>query len=123
MFSYKSVVKMGTTRDDRVLFSNLSKALSEADSQGLVGDNKTEFVAKTLGVNKSSVSQMIISIKSGDSRLDAPVKNSDGNETLRVNLMADESSGESEFINRISSSGKESILEALVSWLQRMSKK
>lgn len=117
VLSYKSVVKMGTTRDDRVLFSNLSKALTEADSRGFVGDNKTDFVAKTLGVNKDSVSQMIVSIKSGDSRLDAPVKNSDGNETLRINLMADENSGESEFVNRISSSGKESILEALVSGL------
>jgi RNA polymerase sigma-32 factor len=117
VLSYKSVVKMGTTRDDRVLFSNLSKALTEADSLGLVGDGKTDFVAKTLGVNRDSVSQMIISIKSGDSRLDAPVKNSDGNETLRINLIADEDSGESEFVNRISSSGKESILESLVSGL------
>ena len=68
VLSYKSVVKMGTTRDDRVLFSNLSKTMTEAEDLGLVGEDKKEFVSKKLGVNKNSVDQMIISLKAGDSR-------------------------------------------------------
>ena len=117
VLSYKSVVKIGTTRDDRVLFSNLSKTLSEAESLDLTGDSKLSFVAKKLGVNKDSVSQMMISIKSGDSRLDAPVKNSDGNETLKINLLEDTSSGEGSFVDGIASLGKKEILKSLVSGL------
>lgn len=117
VLSYKSVVKMGTTRDDRVLFSNLSKTMTEAEDLGLVGEDKKEFVSKRLGVNKNSVDQMIISLKAGDSRLDSPVKSSDGNETLKINLLEDDASGEDIILDSVSSFSKKGILETVVSGL------
>lgn len=117
VLSYKSVVKMGTTRDDRVLFSNLSKTMTEAEDLGLVGEDKKEFVSKKLGVNKNSVDQMIISLKAGDSRLDSPVKSSDGNETLKINLLEDDASGEDIIMDSVSSFSKKGILETIVSGL------
>jgi RNA polymerase sigma-32 factor len=58
VMDYRSVVRMGTTRDDRAIFSNLSKAVKEAEELGLTGDQKLSKVAKIIGVNKSSLNQM-----------------------------------------------------------------
>ena len=88
VMDYRSVVRMGTTRDDRIMFSNLSKALREAEGAGLSGEAKIERAAKTIGVNKKSVSQMLTSLKGFDVRLDAPVKG-DENETLKIDLIED----------------------------------
>ena len=90
VMDYRSVVKMGTTRDDRLMFSNLSKALREAEAAGLIGERKINRVAEIIGVNKSSVNQMLTSLKGFDVRLDAPVKN-DENETLKIDLVKDSS--------------------------------
>jgi len=98
VMSYRSVVKMGTTRDDRVLFSNLSKALREAEELGVNGEMKFDFVAKHLGVSKASVSQMAITLKGFDTRLDAPIRNEEGNEVRRINLIEDESFSEDIFL-------------------------
>jgi len=97
VMDYRSVVRMGTTRADRAIFSNLSKAINEAEELGLVGDKKLDRVAKIIGVNKDSLSQMITTLKGFDVRLDSPVKN-DG-ETLKVDLVEDDHSLEDHIFN------------------------
>lgn len=87
VMDYRSVVRMGTTRADRVIFSNLSKAMKEAEEEGLTGDKKLERVSRIIGVKKESLNQMIATLKGFDVRLDSPVKND--NETLKVDLIED----------------------------------
>lgn len=91
VMDYKSVVKMGTTRDDRTLFSNLAKTMREAEDAGLSGEEMLVFISKTLSVKKESLQQMIVSLKGSDVRLDTPVseRNSDGSDTMKVDLLRD----------------------------------
>lgn len=89
VMDYRSVVKMGTTRDDRTLFSNLSKSVREAEEAGLSGEDMLTYIAKSLSVKKSSLQQMMNSLKGSDVRLDTPVsKNQDG-DTMKVDLLED----------------------------------
>jgi len=89
VMDYRSVVKMGTTRDDRTLFSNLSKSVREAEEAGLSGEDMLTYIAKSLSVKKSSLQQMMSSLKGSDVRLDTPVsKNQDG-DTMKVDLLED----------------------------------
>jgi RNA polymerase sigma-32 factor len=89
IMDYKSVVKMGTTRDDRTLFSNLSKSLREAEENGLVGEDKLDYIANSLSVKKDSLRQMIASLKGADVRLDTPIKTGEDGSTLKVDLLQD----------------------------------
>lgn len=90
VMDYKSVVKMGTTRDDRTLFSNLSKSVKEAESLGLAGEDMLCYISKTLSVKKSSLERMMTSLKSSDVRLDTPLSSGDdSSDTLRVDLLED----------------------------------
>jgi RNA polymerase sigma-32 factor len=89
VMDYKSVVKMGTTRDDRTLFSNLSKSLREAEESGLVGEDRLEHIAKSLSVKKESLRQMMASLKGSDVRLDTPVKTGEDGNTLKLDLLQD----------------------------------
>ena len=89
IMDYKSVVKMGTTRDDRTLFSNLSKSLREAEESGLGGEDKLEYIAASLSVKKDSLRQMMASLKGADVRLDTPIKAGEDGSTLRVDLLQD----------------------------------
>ena len=89
VMDYRSVVKMGTTRDDRTLFSNLSKSVREAEEAGLSGEDMLTYIAKSLSVKRSSLQQMMSSLKGSDVRLDTPVsKNQDG-DTMKVDLLED----------------------------------
>ena len=97
IMDYKSVVKMGTTRDDRTLFSNLSKSVREAEEAGLSGEDMLDYISKTLSVKKESLQQMMASLKGSDVRLDAPVKASEDGSTMRVDLLEDSSSLQKEF--------------------------
>lgn len=89
IMDYKSVVKMGTTRDDRTLFSNLSKSLREAEESGLSGEDKLNYIASTLSVKKDSLRQMMASLKGSDVRLDTPIKVGEDGSTLKVDLLQD----------------------------------
>lgn len=89
VMDYRSVVKMGTTRDDRTLFSNLSRVMKEAEEEGLVGNDMLEYISKSLSVKKSSLAQMILSLKGSDVRLDIPVSSDGDNETTKLDLLAD----------------------------------
>ena len=99
VMNYRSVVRMGTTRDDRVIFSNLSKARGQAEALGLSGDAKIEKMASIMGVKKKHINKMIASLSGFDSSLDAPVKSSDGDNsaTLKVDLLEDSASSVDEF--------------------------
>ncbi len=90
VMDYRSVVRMGTTRDDRKLFSNLSKTLREAEEEGLNGEDKYAKVAEKLGVKQESVEQMATALKGFDVRLDTPVSNDV--ETLKVDMLEDKAS-------------------------------
>jgi RNA polymerase sigma-32 factor len=93
VLTHRSIVKLGTTRDDRVLFSNLSKTMSAAEEAGLSGDDKISFVATKLGVAKESVQNMSGSLRGFDSRLDAPVSSSkkgDSDGSIRMDLIPDD---------------------------------
>ena len=89
IMDYKSVVKMGTTRDDRTLFSNLSKSLREAEESGLVGEDRLDYIAKSLSVKKDSLRQMMTSLKGADVRLDTPIKAGEEGSVMRVDLLED----------------------------------
>ena len=97
VMDYRSVVRVGTTRDDRTLFSNLSKSLRRAEEEGLSGEDKLLSVAKELNVNRNSLDQMIATLKGFDVRLDTPVSND--NETLKVDLIEDTSCLENSLCN------------------------
>jgi RNA polymerase sigma-32 factor len=89
VMDYKSVVKMGTTRDDRTLFSNLSKSLREAEESGLEGEAKLDYIATSLSVKRDSLRQMMASLKGADIRLDTPIKSGEDGSTLKVDLLQD----------------------------------
>ena len=97
IMDYKSVVKMGTTRDDRTLFSNLSKSVREAEDAGLAGEDMLNYISKTLSVKKDSLQQMMISLKGSDVRLDTPVRSSEEGDTLKVDLLEDSSDYHKDF--------------------------
>jgi RNA polymerase sigma-32 factor len=91
VMTYRSIVKLGTTRDDRVLFSNLSKTMNLAEEKGLSGEKKLEFVAEKLNVSRDSVESMSGSLRGFDTRLDAPIKSDDGSRgNFRLDLIPDE---------------------------------
>ena len=97
VMDYRSVVRVGTTRDDRALFSNLSKSLKRAEENGLIGEDKLLSVAEELNVNRDSLDQMMATLKGFDVRLDTPVSND--NETLKVDLIEDGNSLENSLSN------------------------
>ena len=97
IMDYKSVVKMGTTRDDRTLFSNLSKSLREAEESGLVGEDRLVYIAKSLSVKKESLRQMMTSLKCSDVRLDMPVKSEEEGSTSKLDLLQDPSDHHRDF--------------------------
>jgi RNA polymerase sigma-32 factor len=87
----RSIVKMGTTREDRILFSNLSKKIREGEEAGLGRSDSMKFAAKDLGVSLQSVEQMSVALKGFDTRLDTPVSSDNDSETLKVDLLEDKS--------------------------------
>ena len=97
VMDYRSVVKMGTTRDDRTLFSNLSKTVREAEEIGLSGEDMLNYISKTLSVKRESLQQMMASLKGGDVRLDTPVNSKDGSETMKVDLLEDPNNYQNNF--------------------------
>tara|TARA_B100000131_G_scaffold320616_1_gene369211 strand:+ start:390 stop:1241 length:852 start_codon:yes stop_codon:yes gene_type:complete len=99
VMNYRSVVRMGTTRADRVIFSNLAKARTEAESLGLSGEEKINKMSEIMGVKKEKIYQMMSSLSGFDSSLDAPVKTSesDANSTLKVDLLKDPASNQDSF--------------------------
>lgn len=78
--SNRSIVRLGTTEDGRKIFSNISKAKKAMEGKDLTSDQQDDFIAKYLGVKKSSVIKMRNVINGYDVSFDAPLKGSDGGE-------------------------------------------
>ena len=123
VMDYKSVVKMGTTRDDRTLFSNLSKTVKEAESLGLSGEDMLSYVSDTLSVKRSSLDQMMVSLKSNDVRLDLPLKSSDDSITTRLDLMEDENNYHKTFEDRSELKSFSEALEKIIPTMPEMERK
>lgn len=82
--SNRSIVRLGTTEDGRKIFSNLSRAKKAMEGKDLTSDEQDEFIAKFIGVKKSSVIKMKSVIKGYDVSFDSPLKGSDGSDSQKT---------------------------------------
>lgn len=69
----RSLVRLGTTRDGRIMFANLAKARAKAESLGLTGFDKIKKISEIIGVETESVEQMLSILSGYDSSLDTPI--------------------------------------------------
>jgi len=69
----RSLVRLGTTRDGRKMFANLSKARKMAEAMGLEGYDKTKKIAEIIGVEVGAVEQMLVTLSGYDASLDTPI--------------------------------------------------
>jgi len=99
VMDYRSVVKMGTTRADRAIFNNLSKATKEVIRLGLSEEEGSKKIAEIIGVSIEQLGQMRASLRGFDDRLDLPVGRND-NDILKVNLLEDPASLEDVVLNQ-----------------------
>jgi RNA polymerase sigma-32 factor len=79
------LVKLGTTQAQRKLFFNLSKEKAKLSAMGI--EPTAEEIAKRLSVSESEVIEMDRRLASNDASLDTPVRQGDGRETTRLELM------------------------------------
>ncbi len=79
------LVKIGTTQAQRKLFFNLNKEKQRLAQMGI--EPTHEEIAKRLDVDKKDVIMMEKRLARGDASLDAPVGDSDGRQTSRLDLM------------------------------------
>ncbi len=69
----RSLVRLGTTRDGRIMFANLAKARSKAESMGLEGYEKVKKISELINVDVDAVEQMLVMLSGYDSSLDTPI--------------------------------------------------
>lgn len=80
------LVKLGTTQAQRKLFFNLQKEKSRLSALGI--EPSPEKIADRLGVPVKDVESMDRRLSAGEASLDAPVGQSDGKTTSRIELMS-----------------------------------
>jgi len=80
------LVKLGTTQAQRKLFFNLQKEKSRLSAMGI--EPSPEKIADRLGVPVKDVESMDRRLSAGEASLDAPVGQSDGKSTSRIELMS-----------------------------------
>lgn len=80
------MVKLGTTQAQRKLFFNLNKEKQKLLAMGI--DPTAKLIAERLNVEEKEVQDMDVRLGSSETSLDAPVGDSDGKATARVDLMA-----------------------------------
>ncbi|MBX3182899.1 MAG: RNA polymerase factor sigma-32 [Polyangiaceae bacterium] len=85
------LVKIGTTQAQRKLFFNLNKEKQRLASMGI--EPTHEELAKRLDVDQKDVVMMERRLARGDASLDAPVGDSEGRQTSRLDLMPSERQG------------------------------
>jgi RNA polymerase sigma factor (sigma-70 family) len=93
----RSIVRLGTTADDRIIFSGFSRAREKAEKEGLEGEDKLLRMADILNVKIKNLRKMYTTLAGFDSSLDEPVGSVES-DTLRVDLLEDESSLEDAFM-------------------------
>ncbi|MFO0678680.1 MAG: RNA polymerase factor sigma-32 [Polyangiaceae bacterium] len=79
------LVKLGTTQAQRKLFFNLRKKRAELQAMGI--EPTDEEVAKRLNVSEAEVSEMEVRLQASEKSLDAPVGDSEGRSTARVDMI------------------------------------
>ncbi|GAB4281893.1 MAG: hypothetical protein Kow0092_37020 [Deferrisomatales bacterium] len=87
-----SLVKIGTTQNQRRLFFNLKKAKKELEAQGFKPEPK--LIAARLNVREQDVVEMEKRMSGSDISLDAPVD--EDSESSRLDFVADEDTDTSE---------------------------
>lgn len=85
------LVKIGTTQAQRKLFFNLSKEKSRLTAMGI--EPTTDEIARRLNVDEKDVIEMDRRLARSDASLDAPVGDSDGRQTTRMDLMPSSAEG------------------------------
>lgn len=80
------MVKLGTTQAQRKLFFNLNKEKQKLLAMGI--DPSPKLIAERLNVEEKEVMDMDVRLGSSEASLDAPVGDTDGKLTPRVDLMA-----------------------------------
>ena len=90
----RSIVRLGTTADDRAIFSGFSKAREKAEKEGYDGEEKLFRMANILSVKVESLRKMYTTLAGFDSSLDEPV-GSPESETFKVDLLEDKNNLES----------------------------
>lgn len=95
-----SLVKMGTTANQKKLFFNLRKAKSKisALNEGDLRPEQVKTIAKRLGVTEKDVVEMNRRL-SGDASLNAPIRD-DGDSGEWQDWLADDSAGQEEVLAR-----------------------
>ncbi len=92
-----SLVKMGTTANQKRLFFNLRKLKGKmkALEEGDLSQDHTEKIAKTLGVSEAEVRSMNQRL-SGDASLNSPIKASEGESGQWQDWLVDETESQEE---------------------------
>ena len=85
------LVKVGTTQAQRKLFFNLKKEKARLSALGI--DPTPELIAERLHVTADEVTHMDRRLSVGEISLDAPVGQSDGNTTARIDMMPGDNVG------------------------------
>lgn len=80
------MVKLGTTQAQRKLFFNLNKEKQKLLAMGI--DPSPKLIAERLNVEEKEVVDMDVRLGASEASLDAPVGDTDGKLTPRVDLMA-----------------------------------
>ena len=80
------MVKLGTTQAQRKLFFNLNKEKQKLLAMGI--DPSPKVIAERLNVEEKEVIDMDVRLGASEASLDAPVGDTDGKLTPRVDLMA-----------------------------------
>ena len=79
------LVKIGTTQAQRKLFFNLNKEKAKLTAMGI--EPTSAEIAKSLEVDEADVIEMDRRLARADASLDSPVKEGDGRETTRLELL------------------------------------
>jgi len=86
----RSLVRLGTTRDGRIMFSNLARARMKAEEMGLTGASKIKKISEIIGVDEKSIEDMISTLSGYDKSLDVPV--GEDKDVCIVDTLVDENS-------------------------------
>lgn len=91
MRSNHSIVKLGTTANQKKLYANLSKAKSRHGFTDVnLNNNQAQILAKELDVSIAEVQEMNVRLFSSVKSINQPISN-DGDSTFYVDMIEDES--------------------------------
>ena len=120
----RSAVRLGKTRDERKLFSNLHKAKAEAEEAGLTGHLIYQYIAKKIGVSEEAVIKMNTVLMQNDKSMDdvvGPVRSA--SVTRFGDTLPDPMCGEGSLSNGADKSAKLEIISRVVDSLPEIEKK